>query len=429
MKKFNKIILYGLGNGRDHANHIALAKCKDINFCSLITSSNALMEKYDNVYHVESINQAIEFAKDYKPDLVIISNRSDLSNGATEKFREAGFETFGITKEVAKLETVKEYAKKFMVRNHINTPNYYVTSDENEAIKFIEENWNKTQNGYVFKVDQFSKNSFERTAVPDDLQNAIQDIHRLFNSTPNARLIIEEKIIGYELSLHIMINNGKYAILPLVQDYKKKYPRNEGPMTAGTASVAESRDIPTELLSKLKQKIIEPTINGFKNDNIEYNYILYIGVMVSNSGEPYILEYNTRTGNPEWLSILGLLDKPFVELMETFYNDVEKIEEFWKKDLYSITMCGFSSGYPEVERKYFNEKILNLEKVKPDTDVIGEHIEKRYNQLIPSGGRVFALRRIGRDFDQVKEEIIEDFYCIKMNGLYFRDDIEKIKLT
>lgn len=428
MKKFNRIILYGLGNGRDHANHIELAKCRNIEFCSLITNKNALMDKYDNVYHIKSVNEAIAFAKEYEPDLVIISNRKDLSNGVTEEFRKAGFETFGITKEVAKLETVKEYAKEFMVRNNINTPDYYVTDDENDAIKYIQENWNKAQYGYVFKVDQFSKNSFERTAVPDDLENAIQDIHRLFNSTPNAKLIIEEKIVGYELSLHVIINNGKYSILPLVQDYKKKYPRNEGPMTAGTASVAENKAIPSELLNKLKNEIIEPTIKGFKNEGIEYNYILYIGVMISDTGKPYILEYNTRTGNPEWLSILGLLDRPFIDFIESFYNDVEEIENFWKKDCCSITMYGFSAGYPEVERKYFNENIMNLEKIKKDTDIIGEHIEKRNNNIIPSGGRVFALRRTGKKFDKVKKELIEDFYCIKMNGLYFREDIETIKL-
>ena len=429
MKKFNRIILYGLGNGRDHANHIELAKCENIEFYSLITNKNALMEKYDNVYHIKSVNEAIEFAKEYEPDLVIISNRKDLSNGVTEEFRKAGFETFGITKEVAKLETVKEYAKKFMVRNNINTPDYYVTDDKNDAIKYIQENWNKTQYGYVFKVDQFSKNSFERTAVPDDLENAIQEIHRLFNSTPSAKLIIEEKIVGYELSLHVIINNGKYASLPLVQDYKKKYPKNEGPMTAGTASVAENKAIPTELLNKLKNEIIEPTIKGFKNEGIEYNYILYIGIMISDTGKPYILEYNTRTGNPEWLSILGLLDRPFIDFIESFYNDVEEIENFWKKDCCSITMYGFSAGYPEVERKYFNENIMNLEKIKKDTDIIGEHIEKRNNNIIPSGGRVFALRRTGKCFEKVKKELIEDFYCIKMNGLYFREDIETIDLT
>lgn len=429
MKKFNRIILYGLGNGRDHANHIEFTKCKNLEFCSLISNKNALMEKYDNVYYIKSIDEAIEFAKKYNPDLVIISNRKDLSNGVTEKFREEGFETFGITKEVAKLETVKEYGKEFMVRNSINTPKYYVTDDENDAVKYIQKNWSNTQYGYVFKVNQFSKNSFKRTAVPDNLEDAIQHIHRLFNSTPNAKLIIEEKIVGYELSLHIIINNGRYAILPLVQDYKKKYPRNEGPMTAGTASVAENKIIPTELLRKLKNEIIEPTIKGFKCENIEYNYILYIGVMVSDTGKPYVLEYNTRTGNPEWLSILGLLDKTIIDVFEAFYNNVEEIEKFWKKDYCSVTLYGFSAGYPEVQRKYYNENIMNLERIKNDTDIIGEHIERRNNDFIPSGGRVFALRRTGKDFDKVKKELIEDFYCIKMNGLYFREDIQAINLT
>lgn len=429
MKRIKKIILYGQGNGRDHANHISLMKSENIEFCSLIKNENALMEQYENVYYIKSIEEAIEFANEYHPDLIVISNRADLSDGATERFRKCGFEVFGITKEVAKLETVKEYAKKFMIRNNINTPDYFVTDNEDSAIEFVKSNWNKAKYGYVLKVDQFSKNSFERTSVPENLEMAIQEINRLFNSTPNAKLIIEEKIIGYELSLHILINNGKYTILPLVQDYKKKYPNNEGPMTAGTASVASGKKIPCKMLEKLKKYIIEPTINAFEKEKIEYNYVLYIGVMISNDGKPYVLEYNTRTGNPEWLALLGLLNRPFSALIEAFYNNIDNISDFWKEDYYSIAMYGFSSGYPEVERKYFNEIVMNLDKISSDTDIIGEHIVKQENKLIPSGGRVFALRRVGKDFDSVKNEIIQDFYKIKMNGLYFRNDIKQISLT
>lgn len=426
MKKINKIILYGQGNGRDHANHIALMKSENVEFCSLIKNENALMNQYDNVYYIKSIDEAIEFAKSFNPDLIIISNRKDLNEGATEKFRQCGFEVFGITKEVAKLETVKEYAKKFMIRNNINTPKYFVADNKDDAIEFVKSNWNKTNHGYVLKVDQFSKNSFERTAVPESLENAIEEIYRLYSSTSNARLIIEEKIKGYELSLHILINKGKYTILPLVQDYKKKYPNNEGPMTAGTASVASSIKYPVHLLEKLKKYIIEPTITGLKNESIEYNYVLYIGVMITEEGKPYVLEYNTRTGNPEWIALLGLLNKSFVDLIEAFYNNIEDISNFWKKDSYSIAIYGFSAGYPEVERKEFNEKIMNLKDINSDTDIIGEHIIRRENNLVPSGGRVFALRRVGKNFNDIKSKLIEEFYKIKMNGLYFRDDIQPV---
>ncbi|CDE24334.1 phosphoribosylamine-glycine ligase [Clostridium sp. CAG:440] len=426
MVKYKKILLYGQGNGRDHINHIELMKSKGIEVISLIKNENALMEQYENVKKIKDLKEAVIFAKEYKPDLVMISNRADLAEGATEVFQKAGFKVFGISKKAAHLETCKEYAKEFMKRNNISTPNYYITSNEEEAIKYVSNNWNKTKYGYVFKVDQFSKNSFARTAVPNNLEEAIEDIHRLFSLTQNCRLIIEEKIKGYELSVHVFINKDKYSILPMVQDYKKKYPNEEGPMTAGTVSVAEGKSYPTNIEKQLKKDVIEPTIKGMKKENIEYDYILYIGVMVTDDGKLYVLEYNTRTGNPEWLALLGLLNKPFIEVINLFYEDVEKINSCWKKKEISIAMYGFSAGYPEVERSNFNEPILFLDKVKKTTDVIGEHIVSKNNILYPSGGRVFALRRVGKDFEKVKNDIIKDFYKIKMNGLYFRYDIKQI---
>ena len=426
MVKYKKILLYGQGNGRDHINHIELMKSKGIEVISLIKNENALMDQYENVKKIKDLKEAVIFAKEYKPDLVMISNRADLAEGTTEVFQKAGFKVFGISKKAAHLETCKEYAKEFMKRNNISTPNYYITSNEEEAIKYVSNNWNKTKYGYVFKVDQFSKNSFARTAVPNNLEEAIEDIHRLFSLTQNCRLIIEEKIKGYELSVHVFINKDKYSILPMVQDYKKKYPNDEGPMTAGTVSVAEGKSYPTNIEKQLKKDIIEPTIKGMKKENIEYDYILYIGVMVTDDGKLYVLEYNTRTGNPEWLALLGLLNKPFIEVINLFYEDVEKINSCWKKKEISIAMYGFSAGYPEVERSNFNEPILFLDKVKKTTDVIGEHIVSKNNILYPSGGRVFALRRVGKDFEKVKNDIIKDFYKIKMNGLYFRYDIKQI---
>lgn len=425
-----RILLYGQGNGRDHANHLALMKSPNIEICSLIQNENALMEKqFNNVYRVKNIEEAIKFANSFQPDLVIISNRTDLSNGATELFKMNGYKVFGITKDVAKLETNKEYSKAFMKRNNIPTPDYYVAENEEEAIRFVSENWNKTKNGYVLKVEQFSKNSFERTAVPNNLNDAKNNIYRLFNSTPNAKLIIEEKIKGYEISLHILINNGKYSIMPMVQDYKRKYPNDEGPMTAGTASVAESKQYPKEILKRLKKDIIKPTIKGFKREQIDYNYILYIGIMITEDGKPYVLEYNTRTGNPEWIALLGLLNVPLIKMIDSYYDNIETIEEFWKKDKISIAMCGFSSGYPETERTIYNEPIINLEKISKDTDIIGEHIVERKGILYPSGGRVLELRRVGTDFEELKKQLINDLNIIDMNGLYFRSDIKPIRLN
>jgi len=427
--EIKKILFYGKGNGRDHANHISSSLSKNIETYSIIQNENALMEKEKKVIRSNCLKKTLDIAKEINPDLVVISNRADLANGISKIFENEGYNVFGISDSVAKLETCKEYAKEFMIRNKIRTPKYFVTNNQEEALKYILENWNKTKYGYVFKVDQFSKNSFERTAVPETIEEAEQCIYRLFNSTPNARLIIEEKIKGVELSLHVLIKGEEYCILPMVQDYKKKYPNDEGPMTAGAASVACGYDYPVQLTQFLKNDIIEPTIKGFLNENIIYNYILYIGIMITPEGIPYVLEYNTRTGNPEWLALMGLLNLPLSELLEKYYNDFDSINKFWSKEKTSVAVYGFSSGYPETERTIFEEKIMCFESLKKDTEIMGEHIIKRDNELYPNGGRVFALRRTGKEFDMVKKELIEEFFKIKMNGLYFRSDISKIILN
>ena len=151
--------------------------------------------------------------------------------------------------------------------------------------------------------------------------------------------------------------------------------------------------------------------------------------MITQDGKPYVLEYNTRTGNPEWIALLGLLNVPLIKMIDSYYDNIETIENFWKKDKISIAMCGFSSGYPETERTIYNEPIINLEKISKDTDIIGEHIVEREGILYPSGGRVIELRRVGTDFEELKNQLINDLNIIDMNGLYFRSDIKPIKLN
>ncbi len=211
----------------------------------------------------------------------------------------------------------------------------------------------------------------------------------------------------------------------VIEKKKGRINRTTGEVIKGNLRVCAYARVSTEKEEQLKKDIIEPTIRGMKKENMEYNYILYIGIMVTEDKKVYVLEYNTRTGNPEWLALLGLLNKPFIDIINFFYEDVEKINNCWKKDCFSIAMYGFSAGYPEVERSSFDEPILGMNKVKNTTDIIGEHIISKNNILYPSGGRVFALRRVGKDFNKVKENIIKDFHKIKMDGLYFRYDIRE----
>lgn len=422
-----RILFYGLGNARDHANHYYSKNMDNVDYCSIIQNNNSLMEEYNNVHVIKSLDDAITLANEYSPDLVVVSNRNDLKNGAYERFESEGFNVFGIDTTTAELENNKIYAKNLMKKYEIPTPRCYCTKKLEEAHSFLIENWNKSNHGYVLKVSKNAKKSFERTSVPNNLDDALKECERLFMSTNNVELIIEEYIIGYEISLHIMIKNGEYVLLPIVQDYKRKNENDTGAMTAGMGCVASTDSEYESLLKLLEKKVVKPTINMIIKEKIKYNYILYIGVIIDKNGNPFVLEYNTRSGNPEWLSILGLLKCPLTTMLDLYYTDFNKINNIWKNNTNSVVTYGINSDYPEIERARYLNNINGLNKINADVILFGEHLIKRNKKYYPSGGRVFALCSINKDFNIAKQKIIKNFELINMKNLYFRKDIMSIK--
>lgn len=423
----NKVLFYGLGNARDHANHHYSKGIDNTQFFSIIQNNNALMENYDNVYVIKSLNEAINFAKNYNPDLVVISNRKDLNNGVYEEFKRYGFNVFGINKKAAKLESDKIYAKRLMSKYNVPTPNYFYTTSLEKATDFLYKNWNKSKYGYVLKVCKNAKKSFDRTSVPRNLDDAIEETKRLFNTLDNVELLIEECIVGYEISLHILIKDGKYSILPIVQDYKRKYKNNTGPMTAGTSSVASTQIKYDYILKKMEKEVIKPTMNLIEKERIEYNYILYIGVIIDKNNNAFVLEYNTRSGNPEWLAILGLLNCSLISMYDNYYNNFDNLNKMWKREENSVVIYGMLSEYPEFESSIHNEKILGFDKLDETMKLFGENIVRLNNNYYSSGGRVFALGKVSNRFEEAKKDIINSFSLIDMENLYFRDDIVKIE--
>jgi len=169
-------------------------------------------------------------------------------------------------------------------------------------------------------------------------------------------------------------------------------------------------------------------VSTFDAERIKYQSILYIGVMVTEDGTPYVLEYNTRSGNPEWLAILGLLNGKLYDVYNNFFNnEIEKISQYWDQDKISVALYGLSAGYPETIRSNFSEEILGLDDVKADVDIFAESLTKKNDKYFPNGGRVLALRKVGNDFDNIMQDLVEGYNSIKMNGLFFRNDVQLFK--
>jgi phosphoribosylamine--glycine ligase len=422
-----KILLYGSGNAREHVTLRALREGRtDLLVRALIQKENALMQREEGVGLTDGLQGALAFADEFKPDNVLILSPNELIAGDADVFREKGYKVFGVSSAAARLEQSKVFAKDFMRRHQIPTPRYHVAANIEGAETYILENWEKSKSGYVIKADLFSMNAYDRTDTPNSPEEALASVRRLYRSNPRTKLLLEEKIGGYELSLHLLVDGERYYILPPVQDYKKLLPDNEGPMTHGVAAVAASIPYPPSLRRALCDQVIEPTLRALRDEQMEYRSILYIGLMIDD-GQPQVLEYNVRSGSPEWLSLLGLLDGSLINLLDQFERD-RMTGRYWKENSFSVTSFGLAAGYPERVRSHYTEPIRGLERHR-GAALLGESIVMREEVYYPSGGRVFAVQGSGADFLKVCDEIAATFDEISMNGLFYRTDLSPINFT
>jgi len=409
-----KILIYGSGNAREHATYEAL-RSNEHEIYSLTTKTNALLEKQPNVFKISNISEALKFSNEIKPDKVLILGPEELISGAADIFRKNKFDVFGASQKASILEHSKSYSKEFMTKYGIPTPEYFNFYNKQDAYHFLINNWGKKT--YVLKTDIFSMNAYDRTVTPESLDEAIISLERLYLSNPNAKIIIEEMISGYELSAHILIQGDSYFILPLVQDYKKIVD-DSSPMTHGTAAVATSGPYPKELIDNIEKYVVEPTISGLKEEGIVYSSILYIGLMIEKN-QPQVLEYNVRSGNPEWLSIMGLLNTPLIEAL--YYPS----HSHWNQGS-SLTSFIMAKDYPEVTRDLYKETITGMNKIF-NCDIFGESIIKRDNEYYPSGGRILAIRDSNLDFNIAKLNVLKSINEIQLDGKKYRSDLREIK--
>lgn len=419
-----KILLYGSGNAREHATFHALSHDQpDVEVRALILKENALMQREGGVAIVNGLQTALAFADEYDPDEVFVLSPTELIEGAADAFRYKGYKVFGASRAMAHLEYSKIFAKDFMRRHRIPTPGYFVAESVTAAEQYISQNWDKSDNGYVIKTDLFSMNAYDRTDTPANLEDALTSICRLEKSSPHTKFILEEKISGYELSLHLLVDGERYYTLPPVKDYKKPFPGGEGPMTHGVASVAAAVPYPHDLFKRVREEIIEPTLRGLREEGIDYRHILYVGLMIS-GGQPQVLEYNVRSGSPEWLSLLGLLATPLPNLLDGFERDTLS-GRLWKEGCSCVTSFGLAAGYPETARTRYRETIRGLDGVAAGT-AFGESVVVRNGVYFPSGGRVFAVRRTGEDFAEICRGVVAVFDAVAMNGLYYLDELSPL---
>ncbi|HIQ48421.1 MAG TPA: phosphoribosylamine--glycine ligase [Aquifex aeolicus] len=413
-----KVLVVGNG-GREHAIAWKVSKSPLMTKLYVAKGNAGIWEIAERVdISPTDVKSLAEFASKESIDFTIVGPEAPLVEGIVDEFEKRNLKIFGPSKEAAKLEGSKAFAKAFMKKYNIPTAKYEVFTDFEEAKKYVE----KVGTPIVIKADGLAAG--KGAVVCETLEKAIETLDKFLNKKvfgrASEKVVIEEFLEGEEASYIVMINGDKYVPLPTSQDHKRLLEGDKGPNTGGMGAYSPTPVINKEIEERIKKEIVEKVIEGLKKEGIFYRGFLYVGLMITKGG-PKVLEFNVRLGDPEAQPILMRIKNDFLETLINFYEGKDvKIEE---SDRWVLDVVLASKGYPE---KPETGKIIHgLDYVKNVEDVILFHAgtKKEGEFLVTSGGRVLNVCAYGNTLKEAKEKAYEAIKYICFEGMYYRRDI------
>lgn len=408
-----KVLIIGNG-GRESA--IAWKLKQDPRITKFyFAKGNASTEKLGTTVYENSIEELINFAKKEEIDLTIVGPEAPLVEGIVDEFQKEDLRIFGAKKAAALLEGSKAYSKKFMQEYGVKTAKAEIFESYNEAIEYVR----NQQFPLVIKASGLA--SGKGVVICNDLEEAETTIHdfmiRKIYGDSGIRIVIEEFLQGFEASVIAFSNGEKLFPCISVKDYKKLGNNDQGPNTGGMGTVAPNPDFTAEHMEKFVKDIMEPTMNGIKDNMLKFKGFIFFGLMVSND-ECYLLEYNMRLGDPETQVIMPLLEN---NLLDTINDCIDgKDIELKFSDKKAVCLVIASGGYPRDFETGL--EIQNLEKVK-NSEVFFAGATYEGERILTTGGRVLNLVATGDSYEEARQKVYEDAPVINFDYAYYRQDI------
>ncbi|MCK9265695.1 phosphoribosylamine--glycine ligase [bacterium] len=412
------VVLIIGGGGREHTIAWKLKnEDKTLNIISI--PGNGGMRGLSECVSLDIGNREalLRFALDNKVDYTIVGPEAPLAIGITDLFREKGLKIFGPDKEGAKLESSKIFAKNFMKKYNIKTSDFQVIDNYNMGYEVLQ----KSNFPIVLKYDGLAAG--KGVKVAEDLESALDFLKKVYKDLvfgkDNSKVIIEEYLKGIELSYLIFTDTKGYAPMVPARDYKRVFDGNQGPNTGGMGCFSSDSLINEPLEEEIKNSLVIPTIEGLKQENIDYRGVLYFGLMLTEKGL-YVLEYNVRFGDPETQVILPRMDSSLMDVIDGVINQrISDVDIKWsKKDSICVIMA--SEGYPGDYKK--GRIITGLNLVK-NAFVFHAGTDVKDGKLITSGGRVLGVTALDDTIDKARESAYKVVSTISFEGNHFRKDI------
>ena len=414
-----KILIIGNG-AREHALTWAISqnpRCTKI-YCS--PGNAGTTELATNVdIDVTSNNEILEMCLLHSIDLVIVGPEKQFEQGLTNALKEKNILVFGPTMEASQLEASKSFTKNMCKHKKIPTGNYEIFSRVDDAKKFLREQ----PTPYVIKADGLAAG--KGVTICNNLDEVIKDVQEILDGKfkSSNKVFIEEFLEGEELSYFVITDGYDYKCLGTAQDHKKIGEGDVGLNTGGMGAYSPSKIINNKLENKIQEEIIEPTLNGLRKEGLIYKGILYAGLMINN-GEPKLIEYNIRFGDPECQVLMMRLNSDLLEiLISTLENKILEQKITWSEND-SITVVAANKGYPEQYKK--NSIIKNLDTIKVDDNQQIFHAgttRDKDGKILATGGRVLNSTVLSKSLSVARKKANEILENVKWENKYYRKDI------
>ena len=369
---------------------------------------------------VDSLEELSTFASE-NDCFTIVGPEAPLAAGIVDIFNEKGLKIFGPAKKASQLESSKIWAKKFMKRNDIPTAAFEVFDDPSKAKEYV----NKIEHNVVIKADGLAAG--KGVVVCNNKNEAEKAIdmmlvNKKFGDAGN-NIIIEERMDGVEAS-YIALSDGKIAIpMATSQDHKRIYDDDKGPNTGGMGAYSPTPIIDEKLSNEIQKKIIDKTISSLENEGITFKGFLYAGIMLKD-GEPFVLEYNVRMGDPECQPIIMRMDSDLFQYLNSSVDGtLEKLSPISWKNKSAVCVVLASKGYPESYPK--EDEISGLENIFSDAYIFHAGTKKQNKKIITNGGRVLGITALGDTLESAIKNAYDVTEKISWKNKYSRTDIGK----
>ncbi|NOX48822.1 MAG: phosphoribosylamine--glycine ligase [Chlorobi bacterium] len=421
------VLLLGAG-GREHALAWKLSQSPKTTKLFTAPGNAGTEECGENVsLNIDDFNEVKSFVIQNKIKMVVVGPEAPLVNGFHDNFLKddllKSIPVIGPTKQGAELEGSKDFAKGFMKKCNIPTAAYQTFDKEGleKSYRFLE----TMKAPYVLKADGLAAG--KGVLILDDINEAKAEMKEMLENAKfgeaSKKVVVEEFLSGIELSVFVLADGNSYKILPSAKDYKRIGEGDTGLNTGGMGSISPVPFADKTFMDKIKNKIIKPTIEGLKTEGLNYKGFIFFG-LINVEGEPFVIEYNVRMGDPEAESVIPRIKSDLMDLFEGVAEGNIADREIEIDERYCASVFLVAGGYPE---KYEKGNVMTGFENVNDSILFHAGTKKDFKsgQILTNGGRVLAVSSFGETMKSALETSYKNVELIQFKGKNFRKDLGK----